>query len=200
MAAGGERTGASGQLLEVQQAGLVGVKQPSAFGLLGVEGGVQSLELAGDQLVLVGGAREDGALAGKQLLWVKQRLADLVKDVLVELVRADVALWTETVFRSGAQHVVVAASVVTGQCAVAPIATVTAAGNMTVTALNQSAQQPRVGRGATGAQLEVVVGDVGDTLKCLTVDDRRHRDRDPLLARALAQPGLAPAYCALGPS
>ena len=63
--AGGEPAGASGQLLEIEKTGLVGVKQPSALGVLGVEGGVQSLELAGDQLVLVGGAREDGALAGE---------------------------------------------------------------------------------------------------------------------------------------
>ena len=59
-------------------------------------------------------ADEDGTLAGNQLLWVKQRLADLIKHVLVEFVRADVALWAQSFLRSGAQHVVVAASVVTG--------------------------------------------------------------------------------------
>ena len=96
--AGGERAAASSELIEVQHAGLVGVKQPGAFALLGVDGGVQALELAGDQLVLVGRAGEHGALAGEELLWVKQCLADLPEHVLVELLGADVAFRTEAVF------------------------------------------------------------------------------------------------------
>lgn len=83
--------------VELEETGLVGVKQPRALTVLGVDGGVQALELAGDQLVLVGRAAEHGALAGEQLLWVKQRLADLSEHVLVERVGADRALWTEAV-------------------------------------------------------------------------------------------------------
>ena len=55
------------------------------------------LSWRGDELVLVGCAGEHGALGGEQLLWVKQRLADLIEHVLVELVGADVALRTEAV-------------------------------------------------------------------------------------------------------
>ena len=40
---------------------------------------------------------------------------------------------------------------------------------------------------------------LADTIKRVTVDDRGHRDRDPLLARALAQAGLAAASRALDP-
>ena len=54
VAAGGERGGASGELVEVEQPGLVGVEQPGAFAFVGVERGVEAFELSGDQLVLVG--------------------------------------------------------------------------------------------------------------------------------------------------
>ena len=97
VAAGGERAGASGQFVELEETGLVGVKQPRALTVLGVDGGVQAFELAGDQLVLVGRAGEHGTLAGEQLLWVEQRLADLPEHVLVERVGADGAFRTEAV-------------------------------------------------------------------------------------------------------
>src|SRR4051795_12006551 len=67
------------------------------------------------------------------------------------------------------------------------------AGNVTVTALDQPAQQPRVRRDATRAQPPVLVADLADAIEHVTVDDRWHRDRDPLLARALAGPSLAAA-------
>ena len=97
LAAGGERRGASRELVEVDQPSLVGVKQPGALALRGVERCVQALELRGDKLVLVRGAGDQGALGGDQLVGVKQRLADLFEDVLVELVGADVALGTAAV-------------------------------------------------------------------------------------------------------
>ena len=43
------------------------------------------------------------------------------------------------------------------------------------------------------------MGDVVDTLECVTIDDRRDRDRDPLLARTLALAGQAPASVTLDP-
>jgi len=95
--AGGQRASASGELAEVQQAGLVGVEQPGALALLGVNRGAQALELARDQLVLVGRSREHGAFAGEQLLRVQQRLADLPEHVLVQRVGADRAFRTEAV-------------------------------------------------------------------------------------------------------
>ena len=68
-----------------------------------------------------------------------------------------------------------------------------------MTAVDQSAQQIRVGCSAARAQPPVLVGDVVDTIECVTVDDRRHGDRDPLLARAFALAGHAPARVALDP-
>src|SRR5947199_10208386 len=43
------------------------------------------------------------------------------------------------------------------------------------------------------------MADLADTIKRVAVDDWRHRDRDPLLARALAQAGLAAAGRAFDP-
>src|ERR1700748_1045806 len=43
------------------------------------------------------------------------------------------------------------------------------------------------------------MADLADTIKRVTVDNRRHGDRDPLLARALAQTRLAAASRALDP-
>jgi hypothetical protein len=48
-------------------------------------------------LVLVGRASDHGALGGDQLSGVKQRLADLLEDILVELVGSDVPLRTPAV-------------------------------------------------------------------------------------------------------
>ena len=91
VAADGQRAGPAGQLVELEETGLVGVKQPRALTVLGVDGCVQTLELGGDELVLVGRAGEHGVLAGEQLLWVKQRLADLPEHVLVERVTPSTA-------------------------------------------------------------------------------------------------------------
>jgi hypothetical protein len=70
-AAGCERGGASGELCEFDQAGLVGVEQPGALSLLGVDGRVQAFELGGDQFVLVGLPGEKRALGGEQLLGIE---------------------------------------------------------------------------------------------------------------------------------
>ena len=102
LAAGGERGGPSGQLVKFDQPGLVGVKEPGSLAFLGVDGAVQALELRGDEFVLVGCAGDEGALGGDELLGVKQRLADLFEDVLVELVGADVTLRTAAVVGAGA--------------------------------------------------------------------------------------------------
>ncbi len=68
----GERGGAVGELVEVQQRGLVGVQQPSAFGLGLIEFALQRGELGCDELVVVGRGRgDDGALAGEQLGWLE---------------------------------------------------------------------------------------------------------------------------------
>src|SRR6266508_2617073 len=93
----------------------------------------------------------------------------------------------------------VTACVVTGACAFAAVAGVTVAGDVTVTALDQSAQEIRVGCDAARVQPPVFVGDVVDTIERVTIDDRRHGDRDPLLARALTLAGHAPALVTLDP-
>ena len=65
--------------------------------MFGVDRGTEALQLAGDQLVLVGCAGEHGPFAGEELLWVEQRLADLPEHVLVERVGADRAFPAEAV-------------------------------------------------------------------------------------------------------
>ena len=72
---------------------MVGVEQSGSLSLAALEGAVEALELGGDELVLIDwGAGDHGALGGDQLSGVQQGLADLLEDVLVELVRADVDL------------------------------------------------------------------------------------------------------------
>jgi hypothetical protein len=96
-------------------------------------------------------------------------------------------------------EVMIATVVVPCQCAVAPVTVMTATTNVTVTTLDQPAQQPRLRRRTPRTQLEILMADLADTIKRVTVDNRRHRDRDPLLARALSQAGLAAAGRALDP-
>ena len=65
-----------------------------------------------------------------------------------------------------------------------------------MTALDQPAQQPHSPLRAAWVPLRVVAGDLFDTVERVTVDDRRDRDRDPLLAWPLAVAGLAVARAA----
>jgi hypothetical protein len=70
-AAGCQYTGATGELVEFQQPGLVGVEQASALALFGLDGCVQAFELRGHQLVLVGRPGQHSALGGQELVWGK---------------------------------------------------------------------------------------------------------------------------------
>lgn len=110
-------------------------------------------------------------------------LPDLLKYVLAELVCADVALGTAAVLAASAQEIVVAAVVVAMEGAVAPAQLVTVAADVTVAALNQAAQEPCAGFGATWVPLRVVTT---GALERVAVDDRCYRDRDPLLAWTIA--------------
>ena len=140
VAAGGDRGGSVGELIEFEQPGLVGVEQPGAFAFMALEGGVESFELSEDEFVLVGWrAGDHGVLGGDQLSWVEQRLAYLREDVFVELVGADVALRAATHACAGAQGVVAAAVVVAVPGAVAAAHAVTVAAQLTVTAFDQAA-------------------------------------------------------------
>jgi hypothetical protein len=113
VAAGRDGVGAAGEFVEFNQPGLVGVEQPGALVVLVLDGDVGSLELSGDELVLVGWrAGDHGAPVGDQLPGVKQRPADLREDVLVELVGANVALRAATHAWSGAQRIMAAIVVV----------------------------------------------------------------------------------------
>jgi len=99
VAAGGERRGAAGELVEIQQRGLVGVEQADAFAVGLVDLALDRGQLCGDQVVVVerdGG--DDRALAGEQLRGLQQGAADLVKDVGVEVVGADVAFGAAVLF------------------------------------------------------------------------------------------------------
>jgi hypothetical protein len=144
-------------------------------------------QLGADQVVVVrrrGG--DDGALAGDQLGGLEQRAANLGEDVGVEVIGADVALGAGQVFAAGAQDVVVAALVVAVEGAVAAGHLVAVAADPAVAALDQPVQQPVAGLGATRVPLGVLVNDVLGALEGVLVDNRRHRDEDPFLARAFA--------------
>jgi hypothetical protein len=68
----GERRGAAGEFVEVEQRGLVGVEQAAAFELALLELAFERGELGADEVVVVGwGAGDDGALAGDQLGWLQ---------------------------------------------------------------------------------------------------------------------------------
>ena len=104
VAAGGDRGGSVGELVEFEQLGLVGVAQSGAFTLVVLDRVVEPLELCGDEFVLVGWrAGDHGVLGGDQLSGVEQRLTYLREDVFVELVGADVALGAATHACAGAQ-------------------------------------------------------------------------------------------------
>ena len=126
-------------------------------------------------------------------LGIEQHLADLRPDVVVEFVGADVALGAAALWRVSAQHVVAAAVVVAVPGAVAPAHAVTVAAEVTVTTLDQPAQEPHAPLGAARVPLRVVTLDLLDAVERVTVDDRRDRDRDPLFAWSFAVAGLAVA-------
>ena len=128
-----------------------------------------------------------------QLGGLEQRAADLGEDVGVELIGADVALGAAQVFAAGAQDVVVAAVVVAVVGAVAAAHLVTVAADLAVAALDQPAQQPVTGLDAARAPLRVLAADLLGPSERVLVDDRRHRDQNPLLARALAAQEPEPA-------
>jgi hypothetical protein len=198
VASGGERGGAAGELVEVQQRGLVGIEQPTALELGLVELALERGELSADQVVIVGRCGgDDGVLAGEQLRWLKERAADLVKDVAVELVGADVALGAAQVFAAGAQDVVVAAVVVTVKGAVAAAHLVAVAADVAVAALDQPAQQPVAGLDAARAPFRVLASDVLGAVEGVVVDDAGDRDRDPFLAWTVAVARLGAARAAV---
>src|SRR5450755_4113037 len=96
------------------------------------------LSCRGDEFVLVGCTGDRGALGGDELLGVKQRVADLFEDVLVQLVGADVALRTAAVVGAGTQHIAVGTMVVTVSSAVTTSHPLSVTGHMTVAAPHQS--------------------------------------------------------------
>jgi hypothetical protein len=72
VSADGERRGAAGKLVEVQQRGLVGVEQPATLELGLLELAFKRGELGADQVVVVGRRGGDhGVFAGEQLRWFK---------------------------------------------------------------------------------------------------------------------------------
>ena len=197
VAAGGEGGGAPGELVEFEQPSLVGIQQPDALALVAVHRGIEPSQLSGDQLVLVGRRSGDhGALARDQLPGIEQHLADLRPDVSVEFVGADVALGAATLWRVSAQDIMAATVVVTVPGAVAPAHAVTVATEVTVTALDQTAQEPHAPLRAARVPLRVVTLDLLDTVERVAFDDRRDRDRDPFFAGSFAVAGLAVARTA----
>jgi hypothetical protein len=109
----GDFSGAALQLGQVDEPGLVEVGEPAPFGGGGVDLAVEAGEFGGEQFVVGDrGADRDCLLTGQQHLGLDERGSDLVEDVLVERVGADVAFGAAALFAAGAQRVVVAAVVV----------------------------------------------------------------------------------------
>jgi len=72
IAAGGDGGGASGEIVEFEQSGLVGVEQSGSFSLAALQDGVEAVELGSDELILVDrGAGDHGALGSDQLFRVQ---------------------------------------------------------------------------------------------------------------------------------
>jgi len=89
---GGDFAGAAVQLGQVDEPGLVEVGQPASFGGGGVDLAVEAGEFGGEQFVVGDrGADRDRLLTGQQHLGLDERGPDLVEDVLIERVGADVA-------------------------------------------------------------------------------------------------------------
>jgi hypothetical protein len=99
--------------VEVHDPRLAGVEEAAALALGQLELALEASQLRGEELV-VGRwrAREDGALAGGELLRILEGAANLLKDEGVELIGADVALRATPLLAAGAQGVVVTAVVV----------------------------------------------------------------------------------------
>jgi len=187
--------GAALQLGQLNEAGLVEIDQPAAFGVGGVELAGQSGQLGGEQVIVGGrGAHREGLLAGGEHLGAQQRGADLVEDEPVEGVGADVAFGAPPVRAAGLDRVVVAAVVVAVPGAVAAAHLVTVGADPADPAFDQAAQQPLAGFGAAGAPLAVVAAGAVGGLEGALVDDRGHRDGDPVLSGPgdllAAPPGL----------
>jgi hypothetical protein len=177
--------GAALQLGQLDEAGLVEVDEAAAFAVGGVELAVQSGQLGGEQVVVGGrGAHGEGLFAGGEHVGAQQRGADLVEDERVEGVGADVAFGAAPVRAAGFDRVVVAAVVVAVPGAVAAAHLVTVGADAAGPAFDQAAQQPLAGFGAPWAPLAVVAAGAMGGGEGGLVDDRGHRDGDPVLAGA----------------
>ena len=100
------KNAAGDAVVEVDQPGLVGVKQAGAFALDGLEGASQALELGGHGFFFAERSSDgSGVLAGDQLVRIEQRVAPRSKTNSSSSFDADVVLGTEPVGELSAAHV-----------------------------------------------------------------------------------------------
>jgi hypothetical protein len=177
---------------QIDQSGLVEVDQSAALGFGGVELAVEPSELGGQQFVIGGrGTNGECLFTGEQRLGSGERGPDLVEDELVEDVGADVAFRAASILAAGSERVMVAAVVIAVPGAVAAAHLVAVGAYLADAALDQAAQQPVPGFGASRAPLGVVPADPSRGLEGVLVHQCGHRDGDPFLAGTGNLPCLA---------
>ncbi len=173
------------QLVMADESCLVEVDNASLLGTCGVAfspepGELRLQQLVGDRLA----AARHGVLAGQEHLRAQQDIADLFEDECVELVGTDVALRASAMFTAGPDRIVVAAIIIAMERAVAPAHPVAEHAHAAMSAPDQPAKQPVPMLGTPGVPARVVAADALDSLEHRFVEDCRHFDRDPLIARA----------------
>ena len=119
--------------------------------------------------------------------------ADLAPDEVIQLVRPQIPLRAAADGSARVQHVVTRAVIVVVERAVASAHAVTGHRQVTDATADYAAEQVVAGLEMAGAEAAVVVMDCLGTTKQIRVDDRGHRERNPLGRRARLQAGWADA-------
>ena len=173
------------QLLALNEGGLIKIGETPSLANHGIDFSFQFGELRLKEFVVRGLTTcRHRLLAVQQHVGTQQRVADLLEDEGIEFVGADIAPRATTMLAAGPERVMVATVVVAVERAIAPAHLVARHAHLTVTALDQPAQQPVSGFGAPGIPLRVVATDTLRRLEQFIVQDRRDRDGNPLISRA----------------
>src|SRR2546426_143161 len=106
---------------QIDQSGLVDIKQSPAFLLGLLQLALQALQLVSQQFVVGDwGSASQSCLASQQDIWAQQSSANLLEDDLIELVGTGLALLADTISTTSSNGVVLVASVVANGLLTAP--------------------------------------------------------------------------------
>ena len=106
---------------QIDQSGLVDIKQSPALLLSLLQLAFQALQLASQQVVVGDrGSAGQSCLASQQDIWAQQSSANLLEDDLIELVGTGLALLADTIPSTGGNGVVLVAAVVANRLLTAP--------------------------------------------------------------------------------